>query len=291
MSVIDNFHSSFLGKKCNSLLFQRHPCLVWPGLPLNLTCTLLHLLQLFSLAKSYTDLSYSPLQISRTFSAALAFPKYVSNSRTLCNWSCLDNSPQPVPNLVRNHKHRQQIYSVLQIIQVGCVQWVTRKAIRFYVDHAPTCSAVVKNVWSCTSAPPICLRGFGRDNSTMIIIIIIIITLPPTSYCMIVNPWSNIKEWRWGLKLRTKCTWHCITRSVSTCVTVCAAVTGTSFGSPTLQRLPVMSCEVVLRGNTCWHLWLLVSLSLSHSSWAVLAGTIIIIIMTLSVVVITQAIW
>ena len=32
--------------------------------------------------------------------------------------------------------------------------------------QSPSSSAEVKNVWSCTSAPPICLEGVGRDQFT-----------------------------------------------------------------------------------------------------------------------------
>jgi hypothetical protein len=32
------------------------------------------------------------------------------------------------------------------------------------IDHLPKCSAEVRNKWSCTSTPPICLRGVERDS-------------------------------------------------------------------------------------------------------------------------------
>jgi hypothetical protein len=34
------------------------------------------------------------------------------------------------------------------------------------VDHSPPSSAKVKNEWSCTTAPPVCLLGVGRDKYT-----------------------------------------------------------------------------------------------------------------------------
>jgi hypothetical protein len=34
------------------------------------------------------------------------------------------------------------------------------------VDHSSPSSAVVRNEWSYTSAPPICLHGMDMDNST-----------------------------------------------------------------------------------------------------------------------------
>jgi hypothetical protein len=42
------------------------------------------------------------------------------------------------------------------------VKWPEREA-----DHLPTSSAKVKNEWSYTSTPPICLHGMYRDNFLM----------------------------------------------------------------------------------------------------------------------------
>ena len=35
------------------------------------------------------------------------------------------------------------------------------------IDHSHPSSAEVKNEWSCTSSPPVCLRGMDRDNFTL----------------------------------------------------------------------------------------------------------------------------
>jgi hypothetical protein len=42
-----------------------------------------------------------------------------------------------------------------------CVKWPGRE-----VDHAPSSSSDIKNEWSYTSAPPVCLQGVDRDSYT-----------------------------------------------------------------------------------------------------------------------------
>jgi hypothetical protein len=37
------------------------------------------------------------------------------------------------------------------------------------VDHAPSCSAEIKNEWSCTSTPPLYLCGAVKDNFVVIL--------------------------------------------------------------------------------------------------------------------------
>jgi len=39
------------------------------------------------------------------------------------------------------------------------------------VDHSPQSHAEVKNVWSHTSAPPVCLHGMDRDSVTLKILL------------------------------------------------------------------------------------------------------------------------
>jgi len=41
----------------------------------------------------------------------------------------------------------------------------------YEVNHSPPLSAGVKNEWSLTSAPPLCLRGVGKDSFTMNLIV------------------------------------------------------------------------------------------------------------------------
>jgi hypothetical protein len=35
------------------------------------------------------------------------------------------------------------------------------------LKHSTSCSAEVKNAWSYTSTPPVCLHGIDRDNFTL----------------------------------------------------------------------------------------------------------------------------
>jgi hypothetical protein len=45
----------------------------------------------------------------------------------------------------------------------------------YKVDHSPSCSAEVKNEWTCNSAPPGCLHFMDRDNFNFFIANIIIL--------------------------------------------------------------------------------------------------------------------
>ena len=60
--------------------------------------------------------------------------------------------------------------SLLWNVQTGSVthrgSFPGTKWLRHEVNHSPPSSAKVKNEWSCTSTPPICLHGVDRANFT-----------------------------------------------------------------------------------------------------------------------------
>jgi hypothetical protein len=73
-------------------------------------------------------------------------------------------------------KHGETDFSLLQAIQAGCGAYRVSCLVGVHVlflrimwlccedDHSPPSSAKFKNVWSCTSAPPICRHGLERDD-------------------------------------------------------------------------------------------------------------------------------
>jgi hypothetical protein len=47
----------------------------------------------------------------------------------------------------------------------------SRPALERSVHHSSPSSAEVKNEWSSTSAPPVCLKGFDRDNVFLLLFV------------------------------------------------------------------------------------------------------------------------
>jgi hypothetical protein len=81
-----------------------------------------------------------------------------------------DSNPDKSEKLFSSPKRPDQLWgspSVLFSGYRGSFPWVKR--LGDAINHSDPPSTEVKNEWSCTSSPPICLRGVKRENLTILL--------------------------------------------------------------------------------------------------------------------------